>query len=151
MGKLSEELPIIDLIKRRMKKDEKFTKDQVRDFERRVDRSESVRFLVELVQEFQQRYVKLSEKSWRSTCEARDEIEQLKAKVESFEQAEQRLIVEFGEKSYEYGIYSGEITPSETNETNETNESCLPSTAQEEPLEVIELDEKVIYNLKDEA
>eukprot|EP01043_Picozoa_sp_COSAG02_P083186 COSAG02_NODE_21255_length_796_cov_1.038737_1_plen_30_part_10 len=26
MGKLSEELPIIDLIKRRMKKDEKFTK-----------------------------------------------------------------------------------------------------------------------------
>ena len=61
------------------------------------------------------------------------------------------MIVEFGEKSYEYGIYSGEITPSETNETNETNESCLPSTAQEEPLEVIELDEKVIYNLKDEA
>ena len=78
-------------------------------------------------------------------------------------QAEQRLIEEFGEKSYEYGVYTGEITPGEeddsdepdetieTNETNETNETCLPSTAQEEPLEVIELDDKVIYNLKDEA
>ena len=39
MGKLSEELPIIDLIKREMKKDDKFTKDQIRDFERRVDRN----------------------------------------------------------------------------------------------------------------
>ena len=39
----------------------------------------------------------------------------------------------------------------ETNETNETNETCLPSTAQEEPLEVIELDGQVIYNLKGEA
>ena len=64
---------------------------------------------------------------------------------------EKRLIEEFEIKSYEYGIYTGEITPSEPDETNETNESCLPSTAQEEPLEVIELDEKVIYNLKDEA
>ena len=64
------------------------------------------------------------------------------------------MIEEFGEKSYEYGVYSGEITPGEeddSDETNETNESCLPSTAQEEPLEVIELDDKVIYNLKDEA
>ena len=53
MGKLSEELPIIDVIKREMKKDDKFTKDQIRDFERRVDRSQSVRFLVELVQELE--------------------------------------------------------------------------------------------------
>ena len=61
------------------------------------------------------------------------------------------VIEEFEIKSYEYGIYSGEITPSEQDETNETNETCLPSTAQEEPLEVIELDDKVIYKLKDEA
>ena len=87
----------------------------------------------------------------KEECKARAEIEQLQAKVEKFEQAEQRLIEEFEIKSYEYGIYSGEITPSEQDETNETNETCLPSTAQEEPLEVIELDDKVIYNLKEEA
>ena len=90
MGKLSEELPIINVIKREMKRDENFTKDQVRDFERRVDRSTSVRFLVEMLQSWQNRYQKLAE-------------------------------------------------------------TCLPSTAQEEPLEVIELDDKVIYKLKDEA
>ena len=142
MGKLSNELPIIDLIKRRMKKDENFTKNQIRDFERRVGRSDSVRFLVELVQEFHERYVKLSDKQWREHCKARDEIEQLKAKVEKYEQAEKRLIDEFEIKSYEYGIYTGEITP------NETNETCQHSTTQEEPLEVIKLDDDVVYNLK---
>ena len=48
-------------------------------------------------------------------------------------------IEEFGEKSYEYGVYTGEITPGEeddSDETNGTNESRI-STAQEEPLEVI--------------
>ena len=49
MGKLSDELPIINVIKRRMKKDENFTNDQVRDFERRVGRTHSLRFLVEIV------------------------------------------------------------------------------------------------------
>eukprot|EP01043_Picozoa_sp_COSAG02_P032411 COSAG02_NODE_2165_length_9612_cov_20.785451_4_plen_200_part_00 len=42
--------------------------------------------------------------------------------LQHHEQAEQRLIEEFGKKSYEYGIYSGETELSETNETNETNE-----------------------------
>lgn len=36
-------------------------------------------------------------------------IEQLQAKIEKHEQAEQRLIEEFEIKSYEYGIYTGEI------------------------------------------
>ena len=54
-----------------------------------------------------------------------------------------RATEEFEIKSYEYGVYSGEITPSETNETNEL---CIPSTTQEEPLEVIDLDE--IYKMK---
>ena len=100
MGELADELPIINMIKRRMKKDDKFTKDQVRDFERRVSRSDSVRFLVEMIQEFHQKFVKLSEKSWKSISEARDEIEQLKAKVEKYEQSEQRLLEEFGEESW---------------------------------------------------
>ena len=72
-------------------------------------------------------------------------LEQLKAKIEKYEQAEKRLIDEFGTKSYEYGIYTGEITPSEQDETNET---CQHSTTQEEPLEVIKLDDDVVYNLK---
>ena len=57
------------------------------------------------------------------------------------------MIEEFGKKSYEYGIYTGEITPSET-APSETNELCIPSKTQEEPLEVIKLDDEVVYNLK---
>ena len=148
MGKLSEELPIINVIKREMKKDDKFTKDQIRDFERRVDRSHSIRFLVEMLQTWQNRYQKLADKQWRSHRKAQEEIEQLKAKIEKYEQAEQRLIEEFEIKSYEYGIYTGEITPSEPDETNETNELCIPSKTDKEPLEVIKLDDDVVYNLK---
>jgi hypothetical protein len=44
---------------------------------------------------------------------------------------------------------SAETELSETNETNETNESCLHSTTQEEPLEVIDLDE--IYKFSKET
>ena len=91
---------------------------------------------------WQNRYKKLADKQWREHCKARDEIEQLKAKIEKYEQAEKRLIDEFGTKSYEYGIYSGETT------TSETNETCRHSTTQEEPLEVIKLDDDVVYNLK---
>ena len=151
MGKLSEELPIINVIKREMKKDDKFTKDQIRDFERRVGRSDSIRFLVEMLQTWQNRYKKLADKQWRSHRKAQEEIEQLKAKIEKYEQAEQRLIEEFGTKSYEYGIYTGETAPSETSESNEPNQSnqpCIPSKTDEEPLEVIELDDDVVYNLK---
>ena len=151
MGELSNELPVINIIKSRMKTDDKFTKDQIRDFERRVGRTHSLRFLVEMVQEFQHKYIKLSEKSWRAQCKATREIEELRAKCEEYERARQRLIEEFGNKSYEYGIYSGDITPDEANEinetkeTNETNETCQPT---KEPLEVIDLDDDVVYNLK---
>ena len=97
---------------------------------------------IQMLQSWQNRYKKLADKQWREHCKARDEIEQLKAKIEKYEQAEKRLIDEFGTKSYEYGIYSGETTPSETNET------CQHSTStQEEPLEVIKLDDDVVYNL----
>ena len=54
------------------------------------------------------------------------------------------MIEEFEIKSYEYRIYTGEITTSETNATNETIESCQPSKTQEEPLEVIKLDDEVV-------
>jgi len=50
MTKLSDELPIIKLIKQRMSKDDNFTKDQVRDFERRVGRTYSLRFIVQMLQ-----------------------------------------------------------------------------------------------------
>lgn len=99
-----------------------------RDFERRVGRTHSLRFRVEIVQKFQQRYVKLSEKFWRAHCKANEEIEQLQAKVDKYEHAQQRLIEEYGKKSYEYNMYTGDIAP------GETHESCLHSTTQEEPL-----------------
>jgi len=52
MGKLSDELPIIKLIKQRMSKNDNFTHDQVRDFERRVGRTYSLRFIIEIMQRF---------------------------------------------------------------------------------------------------
>jgi len=160
MGVLSNELPVINIIKSRMKTDDKFTKDQIRDFERRVGRTHSLRFLVEMVQEFQQRYVKLSQLCGRESrraddlqakCDeheqARNKMDDLRAKCEEYERARQRLIEEFGNKSYEYGIYSGDITPDEANETNEinetkeTNETNRSCQLTKEPLEVIDLDE----------
>ena len=56
------------------------------------------------------------------------------------------MIEEFEIKSYEYGIYTGETLPSEPNEPNQSNQPCIPSKTNEEPLEVIDLDE--VYNLK---
>ena len=55
MGKLSDELPIIKLIKQRMSKDDNFTKDQVRDFERRVGRTYSLKFLIQILQRFDEK------------------------------------------------------------------------------------------------
>ena len=66
------------------------------------------------------------------------ELGQLKAKVEKYEQAEQRLIEEFGKKSHGYGIYSGETELSEANETNQPNETCENPTTE---LEQVDLDE----------
>jgi hypothetical protein len=56
-----------------MKKDDKFTKDQVRDFERRVGRTHSLRFLVEMVQEFE----KQKEQHRRKYLEERKERRRL--------------------------------------------------------------------------
>jgi cell shape-determining protein MreC len=55
MGKLSDELPIIKLIKQKMSKDDNFTHDQVRDFERRVGRTYSLRFLIQMLQRFDEK------------------------------------------------------------------------------------------------
>ena len=55
MGKLSDEFPIIKLINQRMSKDDNFTKDQVRDFERRVGRTYSLRFLIQMLQRFDEK------------------------------------------------------------------------------------------------
>eukprot|EP01046_Picozoa_sp_COSAG06_P118585 COSAG06_NODE_65768_length_256_cov_0.656051_1_plen_51_part_10 len=51
-----------------MKKDEKFTKDQVRDFERRVGRTYSLHFLVKMIQEYLNRAKRAGDKSWRDKC-----------------------------------------------------------------------------------
>ena len=74
MGKLSDELPIIKLIKQKMSKDDNFTKDQVRDFERRVGRTYSLKFLIQILQNFDE---KIKEKD-----EERDEL------LEEFNQLE---------------------------------------------------------------
>ena len=107
MGKLSNQFPVIEKIKNRMKRDENFTNDQVRDFERKTSRTYSNQFLVEMLQEFDNARIKLS----KLCLEKDDEIKRLEScchtHAQKYEQARQRIIEEFGEKSYEYNIFMG--------------------------------------------
>tara|TARA_R110000765_G_scaffold246108_1_gene348233 strand:- start:1571 stop:1900 length:330 start_codon:yes stop_codon:yes gene_type:complete len=107
MGKLSEEIPVLEKIKDRMKIDEKFTNDQIRDFERKVSRTYSNRFLVDIIQEYHNIKIKLSQ-----LCLQKDkEIKRVEMCAEShaqkYKEAKERIIEEFGTKSYEYNIFMG--------------------------------------------
>ena len=83
-----------------------------------------------MVQEFQQRYVKLSQLCGRESrraddlqakCDereqARNKMDDLRAKCEEYERARQRLIEEFGNKSYEYGIQETSHQMKQTKQT----------------------------------
>jgi len=79
MGKLSDELPIIKLIKQKMSKDDNFTHDQVRDFERRVGRTYSLRFIVQMLQRWDEKI--------KENDEERDELLEEFNQLEKFNHA----------------------------------------------------------------
>lgn len=95
MGKLKEQYSVIDnIIKPRMKqgwvfedsdnnerKTRKFTKDQIRDYERRVGRSDSLLFHVEIIQSLNIKNKGYKEKIQKLS----NENKQLKEKIKSLE------------------------------------------------------------------
>ncbi len=107
MGKLSKQFPVIEKIKSRMKRDENFTPDQVRDFERKTSRTYGNQFLVEMLQEIDNARIRLS----KQCLEKDEEIKRVEkcchGHAQKYEEARQRIIEEFGEKSYEYNIFMG--------------------------------------------
>lgn len=107
MGKLSKQFPVIEKIKSRMKRDENFTPDQVRDFERKTSRTYSNQFLVEMLQEFDNARIRLSKKCLEKDDEIKRVEKCCKGHAQKYEEARQRIIEEFGEKSYEYNIFMG--------------------------------------------
>jgi hypothetical protein len=85
MGKLKEQYSVIDsIIIPRMKEgwnNHKFTKDQIRDYERRVSRSDSLLFHVEIIQSLNIKNKGYKEKIQKLS----NENKQLKEKIKSLE------------------------------------------------------------------
>lgn len=107
MGKLSKQYPVIETIKNRMKKDDNFTPDQVRDFERKTARTYGNMFLVEMLEEYRNAKIRLSQ-----LCMKKDkEIKRLEAcchsHAQNYKEAEKRIIEEYGEDSEIYSIFKG--------------------------------------------
>jgi hypothetical protein len=105
--KLSDEYPVINTIKNRMKKDENFSKDQVRDFERKTARTYSNMFLIKMLQEFHNAKIRLGKKCLEKDTEIKRLESCCHSHAEKYKEAEKRIIEVFGEKSYEYEIFKG--------------------------------------------
>jgi hypothetical protein len=110
MGKLSKDYPVIEKIKNRMKKDDNFTNDQVRDFERKTSRTYSNMFLVEMLQEFDNARIKISQLCLKKDEDIKTLQKSAEAHRKKYEEAEERIIEEFGTKSYEYQIFKGRFS-----------------------------------------
>jgi len=74
--KKKSEYYVIDLLKERMEEDENFTKDQIRDFDRRVNRTYSMKFIIENYQKCHKRNKALRELNEQKKKEMLELIEE---------------------------------------------------------------------------
>ena len=97
-----EHFTCLKWIKNQMKKKEDFTMNQVYQFDRRLKRSPSIYFLVSLIQE-------LKDQIDRAMARYQ-ELEKLnQTNYDKYKRAEERIIEQFGRKSYEYQVFKGEF------------------------------------------
>jgi len=85
-----------------MKKQEDFTMNQYYQFHRRLKRSPSIYFFVSLIQKLKDE----TDRLW-SRYQELEEINSLN--FDKYKRAEERIIEEFGKKSYEYQVFKGEF------------------------------------------
>lgn len=98
---------VIAKIKRKMKKDDNISQDQIYDYKRRIERSPILRVHLELLQSYENQRIR-----------DRDELRSLREEVNlskqslsgwksNYDYAKRNLIEEFGKKSYEYEVCYG--------------------------------------------
>ena len=98
---------VLPKIKRALKKNDNISQDQIKDYNRRLVRSAILRAHVELLQSFENERLR-----------NKKEIEELKSELNLYKQglskwksnydyAKNKLIEEFGKKSYEYEVCYG--------------------------------------------
>ncbi len=109
MGKLQEQYSVIRIIKIRMNDDRdfKFTKDQIRDYERKVQRTDSGMFHLKLLQKQHDRNRRLSDRFVKLTSDYKFKCEKYDESVDKYEKAKARIIEEYGIKSSEYETFMG--------------------------------------------
>jgi len=97
-----EHFTCLKWIKNQMKKKEDFTMNQVYQFDRRLKRSPSIYFLVSLIQKLKDEMDRI----W-SRYQELEKINEIN--FDKYQRAEERIIEEFGKKSYEYQVFKGEF------------------------------------------
>lgn len=101
--------PVIKIIKTRMRKDDRISESQIKDYKRRLERSEFLVFHVEMLQEYQNRIIRLR----KLLNEKEEEIKQyeisLKIQAQKASKAEQFLLETYGRKSSEWEQYQSFI------------------------------------------
>jgi len=105
--KLSDEYPVINVIKTRMKKDENFSKDQVRDFERKASRTYSNMFLIKMLQEYQNAKIRISKIGIEKSNEIKHLETCISGHAQKYQLAEQRIIEKYGKDSEVYKVFRG--------------------------------------------
>ena len=100
-----EEYPVISKIRTAMKNDDRITLAQTQEYKRRLERSDFLKVHVELLQSYDNRRIKIS-KLLNKEIKERKRLEIL-LNGGKYEEAKRRMIDEYGEKSYEYQIFTG--------------------------------------------
>ena len=102
MSNSIEHFTCLKWIKNQMKKQEGFTIGQVYQLQKRIKRSPSIYFLVSLIQELRDQIDRAMARY--------QELEKInEINFDKYQRAEERIIEEFGKKSYEYQVFKGEF------------------------------------------
>ena len=102
MSNSIEHFTCLKWIKNQMKKQEDFTIGQVYQLQKRIKRSPSIYFLVSLIQELRDQIDRAMARY--------QELEKInEINFDKYQRAEERIIEEFGKKSYEYQVFKGEF------------------------------------------
>ena len=90
-----------------MKKDKKISKDQIKDYDRRIERSPVLRVHLELLQQAENQRIKDRDEIRELLDEVKELNKHLSCWCQNYKRAKGKLIEEFGKKSYEYQIVFG--------------------------------------------
>ena len=98
---------VLPKIKRALKKNDNISRDQIKDYNRRLVRSAILRAHVELLQSFENERLRNKKEIKELKSELNLYKQSLSGWKSSYDYAKKKLIEEFGKKSYEYEVCYG--------------------------------------------